>query len=236
MKQSSIFVPRFPLIRHRSSFIVHRSSFIVHSYFLLLFLLASCETNPVDYGLDRYYKEILTFTGENSFLSDEGKTILNVSEDKKPNYQPGDRVLLNYTLLPETTSGYDYTVRVNGTSKIPLGKLTLVDQKEIETAANEPIHLESVWLGSHYLNFQLYLNYKSEAHSIGLLVDSTLLAEDTIRIYFKHNSNNDPAGYPVHTFISFDLEEVLGKPKNSQAIAVAVNTDNYGQKAYQLIY
>jgi hypothetical protein len=198
--------------------------------------LISCENDKVDYGYDKYYEEIVTAMGKNVFLLDDGKKILSTNENEKLNLQSGDRVLIHYTLLPETESGYDQVVRLNGASKIPQGKLKLVSEKDIKAAVKEPVHLESAWLGSHYLNLQMYMNRYSEAHTIGLLADSTQLSNDTLRIYFEHNPNNDSAGYPVHFFLSFDLENVLGKPENTKNIAVNINTDNYGTKIYELKY
>jgi hypothetical protein len=212
---------------------------IIHqfiAFFTLSVFLTSCENNQFDYGLDKYYEEIVTAMGKNVFLLDDGKTILNVNENETQTFQSGERIFLNYTLLPKATSDYDYTVRVNGASKITLGKLNKVSQQEIESSAKEPVHLESVWLGNHYLNMQFYINRKSESHIIGLLTDSTQLANDTIQIYFKHDLNNDPAGYLSHVFLSFDLENVLGKPENKKNIAVNINTDNYGAKIYELKY
>ena len=96
--------------------------------------------------------------------------------------------------------------------------------------------LESVWPGSHYLNMQFYLNYKSEAHKIGLLTDSTRLGSDTLLIRFIHDTNNDPPGYPSHAYLSFDLKEVLGDPGKSRPISVQINTSNYGNKTYTFDY
>jgi hypothetical protein len=171
---------------------------IITLLFIALFtgslFLTSCENNKFDYGLDKYYEEIVTAMGKNVFLLDNGEKMLSVTENGNQTFQSGDRIFLNYTLLPENTAGYDYTVRVNGGAKITMGKLNKVSRKDIEASAKEPIQLESVWLGSHYLNMQFYINRKSESHIIGLLTDSTRLVNDTIQIYFKHDSNNDPVG------------------------------------------
>jgi len=188
----------------------------------------------VDYGLDRYYVEIVTAQGENVFLSDNGNKIVAISNNNRVHTQ-GDRVLLSYTLLETSASG-DYNVRINRSSKISQGKITLTGESNINSAAKEPILLESVWLGSHYLNMQFYINYKSEAHKIGLLVDSTRLKSDTISMYFVHDKVNDPPGYPVNTYFSVDLSNVLGKPEKSRPISVQINTSNYGNKTYEFEY
>ena len=196
----------------------------------------SCEDKTVDYGWDTYYVEFVTAQNENEFLSDAGKWIVATPGENKKTYTFGDRVLLNYTLLSSSASGDDYTVRINGSTKIPLGKLTLSNDSAIHSVAKEPILLESVWLGSHYLNMQFYLNYKSVTHKIGLMADSTRMENDTLRMYFIHDTNNDPPGYPSHAYLSFDLKEVLGAPGKSRPITVQINTTDYGNKTYGFVY
>jgi len=202
---------------------------------VLVNFLFSCEDKTVDYGLNEYYVEIVTAQNENAFLLDNGKIITATDNENNKQYTSGDRVLLNYTLLTTNTSG-DYSVRINGSAKIPQGKLTLSDEASINSFLKEPILLESVWLGSHYLNMQFYLNYKSEAHKIGLFADSTRLKSDTLKMYFTHDINNDPSGYPSHTYLSFDLREVLGDPGKARPISVQINTSNYGNKTYEFEY
>jgi len=203
--------------------------------FLAIFFLFSCEDKTVDYGLDKYYVEIATAHSNNMFLLDNGKKIFVTSDENKKEYASGDRVYINFTLLENTASG-DYNVKLNGSSKIPQGKITLTNINGISAASKEPVILESVWLGSHYMNMQLYINYKSESHKIGLLTDSTSLKSDTIRLYFHHDKNNDPPGYPTHSYLSFDLKDVLGEPGNSLPVSVQINTSNYGNKTYDFTY
>ena len=207
---------------------------IIFCIFVATFLF-SCEDKTVDYGLDKYYVEIVTAQSENVFLSDNGNLIIATSNGNKKSYNSGDRVLINYTLLETAASG-DFNVRINGSAKIPQGKITLTEEANINSSAKDPVLLESVWLGSHYLNMQFYINYKSASHKIGLLTDPTSLESDTIRIYFVHDINSDTPGYPSHTYLSFDLKDVLGEPGKSRPVSVQINTSNYGNKIYDFEY
>ena len=197
--------------------------------------LFSCEDKTVDYGYDKYYVEIATFQSENLFLSDNGKMIVVKSNMSSKNYASGDRILLNYTLLETTASG-DFNVRLNGSAKISQAKISLTDKDKISSSIKDPVLLKSAWLGSHYLNMQFYINYKSTSHKIGLLADSTRLESDTIRMYFIHDINNDPPGYPSKTYLSFDLKDVLGDPGKGRPISIQINTSNYGDKTYEFEY
>jgi len=200
---------------------------------ILVSFLYSCEDKNVDYGLDVYYVEIATAQNANEFLLDNGKLIVAKNPDEKAKtYALGDRVLLNYTLL----SPEDNHVRINGSAKVPLSKLTLASNSAIRSESKEPILLESAWIGSHYLNMQFYFDYMSEMHKIGLLADSTRLDSDTLRMYFVHDINNDPPGYPAHSYLSFDLKGVLGDPGKSRPISVQINTTYYGNMTYDFEY
>jgi len=207
--------------------------------YLLLIILAgsfySCKDKTVDYGLDEYYVEIVTAQSDNSFLSDNGIKIVAKSDVSNKSYSSGDRVLINYTLLEASNPDY-YYVRINGSAKIPQGKLTLSDNSTIQTSVKEPVLLESVWLGNHYLNMQFYINFKSTAHKIGLLVDSASIKSETISLYFVHDPVNDSPGFPSHTYLSFDLKEVLGQPKKNRSVSVQINTSNYGIKTCEFEY
>jgi hypothetical protein len=204
--------------------------------FLIIIILSSCENKNVDYGLDTYYVELATAQNATEFLLDNGKLIVTAPGENAKSYSFGDRVWLNYTLLSPAASQDNYSVRINGSTKIPLGKLALTNESIIRSAAKDPVMLESVWLGSHYLNLQFYIDYMSASHKIGLLADSTRLESDTIRMYFTHDINNDPPGYPSHTCLSFDLESVLGAPGKSQPVSVQINTADYGTKIYEFEY
>jgi hypothetical protein len=203
---------------------------------VLLFLF-SCEEEPVDYGLGEYYQEIVTVLGENVFVSDAGKTFFNVRPIDGQSYDKNvKRVFLTYSYAKEEIPPYDQAIIVRGSSSVATGDLKAVSQKEINDLPDEPVYLESLWIGSHYLNMQFYFDYKSEAHAIGLLTDSTRLDNDTIRLYFKHDLKNDPPGHPTHLFLSFDLEKVLNKPENNRPLLIHIHTGNYGNKTYELKY
>jgi len=211
------------------------NKWIIYCIFFVSFLF-SCEDKTVDYGLGIYYVEIVTAQNKNEFLNDNGKLIIAASQKNEKTYAFGDRVLLNYSLLPSTASEGDFSVQINASSKIPLGQITATNDSTIRSSHIDPILLESVWLGSHYLNMQFYVNFMSETHKIGLLVDSARLESDTLRMYFIHDTNNDPPGYPTRVYLSFDLKDVLGDPGKSRPLSVQINTSNYGNKAYEFEY
>jgi len=208
-----------------------------HWLFLLsLFLLISCENKEYDYGFDEYKEEFAVALSKTEFLTDNGEKLIHTGKEITRSFNAGDRLYLHYTLLPEEKSGYDHTVRVNGFAIIPSGQLKPVSDADIKKLPSEPILLESVWIGSHFLNMQFYLEYHSQSHEIGLVADSVKLKNNEYDLYFSHDSKNDPAGYYTHSFLSFDLEKSLGQPAGDKKLNVVISTSNYGNKTYELNY
>jgi hypothetical protein len=209
---------------------------------LLLILLISslfffsCENDVVDYGLGKYYQEFATVLNDSAYLLDTGQTLYNVNYKKSKTLEMGKRVLLTYSYDKTGIFPYDYTIIVHGLSEIGLRELKVVAQKDLDALPTDPVCLESVWLGSHYLNMRFYINYNSKPHSIGIFSDSTQLNADTVRIYFIHDLNDDLPGYPAHLSLSFDLGKVLGPPENKKILSLNINTNNYSIKSYEFKY
>jgi hypothetical protein len=169
---------------------------------------------------------------DHAFLSDTGESLYEVEAKNHKSYDTGQRVLLTYSYSEKTAASYDRAIFVHSSSSIALGELKPLDQKEIDRLPNDPVRLESVWIGSHYLNLRFYMDYKSETHGVKLVCDPN----EPNKIYFRHDNNNDPPGYPVFILISFDLSKVLDKPQGDRSLYINLNTNNYGNKTYELKY
>lgn len=205
---------------------------------LFLTVLFSCEEDKIDYGLGEYYEEIATVLNDSAYLLDSNISVVNINAYRRGEKSPeaGKRVLLMYSYTNMEIPPYDRAVIVHSVSELSTGELKLVGRKDIDSLRADPLRLESIWLGSRYLNMQFYLNFKSEVHSVGLFTDSIGLHNDTVHIYFKHDSNNDPPGYPVHSFLSFNLGKVLGNPEKKKILSVKVKSDNYVDEIYEFVY
>jgi hypothetical protein len=200
----------------------------------------SCEEDTIDYGLGEYYQNIATVLSDSVYLLDSGETLYDVAYGAKKAREASKRFLLTYSILKERNTFYDHAIALHGASEITMGELKAVADTTIASFPAHSIRLESVWTSSHYLNMQFYFNYVSKTHSIGLLTDSSCLSDDTLRLYFKHDTNQDSPGYPVHLFLSFDLKKVLGEPNSEPAekkhLQVNINSSNYADKTYKFNY
>ena len=204
---------------------------------IILLLSAACSEDKVVYDIGEYKVDLATVQINNdkqAFLLDNNELLL--SNVHYQNIESGQRVRINYSYLPETSSGYDYVVKINGITATVQSKLTEVDSTAVDTVANVPVHLESAWVGSHYLNIIFYINYHSTKHTISLITDKTTTQEKEVLIYFRHNDNDDANGYMRKVIASFDLSDILGEPLSDRLLLVNINSDNYGSKNYPLIY
>jgi hypothetical protein len=203
---------------------------------ILSLFFFSCKSDEVDYGLGEYYQEIATVLNDSVYLLDTGQTLCNINYKKIKALDAGKRVFLTYSYEKQRETSCDCAISLHGLLEITQGELKTFDEKDLDALPVEPVHLESVWLGSHYLNLRIYINYNSMPHSIGLFTDSTRLNADTVCIYFVHDLNGDSPGYPRASYLSFDLENVLGFPAGQKNILLNINTSNYANKTYKFKY
>ncbi len=173
-----------------------------------------------------------TVLDQNAFLLDNGTILYRSDKQNYLSFESGERVYLNFSYL-ETYSNH---ITIHYSYKVHQGILNVVSSDEISKSVNDLIRLESIWMGGHYLNLQFYITFKSEAHKISLIADESKINGSDIEIYFRHDINNDPPGYPALILTSYDLKEVLGEPKGDRKIWVHLNTSNYGDETFQYIY
>ena len=201
-------------------------------FIFALLLLGACEDDSVNYGLDKYYTEIATTLNPGTFLLDNGKTVYSIENGNFPDLESGQRVYLRFSYLEDDSN----QITIHSCSKISQGVLTAIPSQEISALANDLIRFESAWIGSHFLNIQFYMEYKSETHQITLAIDETNVNDEEVNLYFRHDKKEDAPGYPVLVLVSYDLSEVLGEPKGDRKLSINFNTSNYGDRNFQYIY
>lgn len=204
---------------------------------LLLLFFCACSEDSADYGLGEYYKELATVVSDNTLLLDNGKYLHAANLGSYSGISKGARVYLMFSYRNNDTNNQEREIEIHAVSRISLGELRDMSWLEIASIENDPVRLDGVWLGSHYLNMQFYMNFKSIAHTIDLAYDKSMIDDDgTYRLYFIHQDNNDPPGASVRITLSFDLEPELGLPQGDRPVCVVINSSNYGNKEYAFLY
>ncbi|MCC8146824.1 MAG: hypothetical protein LIO93_10410 [Bacteroidales bacterium] len=203
------------------------------SFLIFLFVcLFSCTEDDVDYGLGEYYEEIATAAGEEIFILDNGKTLININTSYPTSFEAGQRIYLKYIYSDEDKE----KINIRSAGRVTQGILEAVEEEKILNHPDDLIEFESAWLGNHYLNALFYIEHKSSPHSVSLWVDEQKTGTDVINIYFLHDRKDDERGVPSFSTVSFDLYPVLGEPNGEKKIKVHFNTTNYGKRFSEFNY
>lgn len=173
---------------------MRRATFV----FLLLYLFASgCEKEPE--RLDDYLVEFATLLKEGNsyrFRLDNGRLLIPENTEKV-NGENGQRVILNYVPLNGNS------IKINYASAIFTAAIERDGYPDRYT--DDPVEIQSVWVGGEYLNLILEVEYHSKAHNLSLLWDHD---SSSIDLYLSHSRNDDPPGYPQIMYASFLLSSL----------------------------
>jgi hypothetical protein len=200
---------------------------------LLLSALASCISDPdVDYGMGEYYVEIVTALGNSTFLLDNGQTIRDSDKTAQRTFAADARVYLSFSYGKSP----DDPITVHGAAQIFSDLLKSVPEATLAQRKQDPVRLESIWTGSHYLNLKFYMDYRAAAHRLALLADENLLTTPEVHLYFSHDKNNDSPGFPTPLYASFDLSKILGEPQGDRTLLIHFNTTSDENKILSLNY
>ena len=164
---------------------------------ILLSLLTGCEKEPE--RMDDYLVDFATLLKEGTeyrFRLDNNRIVIPTGvDDYKGN--EGQRVILNYVPLNGDT------IQIRRISDI----FTDVIQEDgfPERYTDDPVKIQSVWVGGDYLNMIMEIEYHSVPHKVSLLRDPSTASVD---LWFSHSRNNDPHGYPQMMYASFSLQSL----------------------------
>ncbi|MEN6588586.1 MAG: NigD-like C-terminal domain-containing protein [Proteiniphilum sp.] len=189
---------------------------------LLLLPAAGCEKEPK--RLDDYFVEFATVKKEAAgyrFQLDNGRLLIPRETDYTGN--EGQRVILNY--IPWQGD----TVKINYISDIFTG--VVQSDGFPGKYVNDPVKIQSVWVGGDYLNMIIEVEYHSKPHKVALFRD---LSSPTVDLWFSHSREDDPPGYPQMMYASFLLSSL--RTQNGVSIPFRVFIRTYeGQREMQFI-
>ena len=186
---------------------------------LLLLLLLGCN-DEVDYGIGEYRVDLVkVISGSEFSLLNNDETLLRSSNSLR-SYKEGDRILLNYSY---SESGN--FVKINTATTVFCD--TIIDLSKVKNIGNDALTLENCWLGLNYLNITCSFDYYKEKARVALILERTSIDNKTCYLSFRYDKNEDTSGSLRRLYASFDLEELLGKPKGEKKIIVSFNASNY---------
>ena len=175
-------------------------------FFLILFFGCEKESARID---DFLVEFAVVKKAENNFTFelDNGK-VLVLKNPTNLDLEDGKRIILNYTPLE------DGFIKVNSVRRIFMD--TIKEKGYPIEVKTDAVKILSIWVSGNYLNMSLEIDYHSKAHKAGIFRD---MNADEQTLYFSYSREDDPAGAPTLTYLSFNLESLL---KNN--FTVYINT------------
>lgn len=198
---------------------------IAFAFMAFLLFVSGCDKKPE--RMDDYLVEFATLLKEGSsirFQLDNGQLLIPESNDKIKG-EDRQRVILNYTPLE------DNRIKVNQVSPIYTGA---IEKGYPERYSNDPVKVQSVWVGGGYLNLIIEVEYFERPHTLTLLRDRETTGID---LYLSHSRGSNLPGYPQVMYASFLLNTLRsGYPKESMEpvpFRLFINTHT-GMRVFQL--
>lgn len=190
----------------------------VSRIFMILFLFTFLGCDKENERLEDYLVDFATVIkqGDNYIFKLDNGTLLTPEVSVSFNGSSGDRVILNW--IPSD----DNIVKIKGISAIHIDAIQ--NEGYPNLYKNDPVKIQSIWVGGDYLNMILEIEYHSVPHSIAILRD---MDSQTTDLYFAHSTNNDPKGYSQIMYASF-LISSLRNANNSDEMPfnLYINTND----------
>lgn len=208
--------------------------------FTMMLLFQSCLDDD-GYSLDEFRISVATVASDSDtyhhFRLDDGKTLFPVAGNGYTghNLMDGQRVLLNYTLLGDSTGSYSHPIKVNAIDKILTKKIAENEgEKNDSIYGKDPVSIKDIWIGDGYLNIWFAANFGGyKKHFVNLLqIDAEA---NPYELEFRHNAYDDPATASSHGIVCFDLSDLPDTEEETVMLTVQVNAFG-GTKTYELKY
>lgn len=195
------------------------------------------------YSLDKWAISVASIKADKSnapyFKLDNGKTLwpaagqINMSVLKNE-----QRVLLNYTLLGDSTTGavgYDYYIRINRLDTI-LTK-TVVENlgaKNDSVYGKDPVRITDMWTGNGHLTVGFETDFGNQRQHLVNLVKTDSVKSPYV-FEFRQNAFDDPKITRAQGLVCFKLSNLSLPADTATTLTIRVNTFD-GNKEYKVEY
>lgn len=213
-----------------------------------LFVFTGCFDDEDGYSLSDAWVGTGTIQKANeealNVLMDNNDLLVPLASNYSPNwmdqYNNGDRVLLNYTILDEdlNSSTPRYFIKINSIKDILTKGILDITPENQDSIGNDPIVVKDCWMTDSLLNFQLkyWGNYK--VHFINLVKQPGTLTADgqPFELELKHNNNGDDEAFPYTALVSFKLKSLQVSGLDSVSFHVSSKDYDGEEFSYDGVY
>lgn len=212
--------------------------------FLTSFVFTSCDDDD-EYDLGRFTISLATVNpideqnGTYYLTLDNGTTLWPAASNAYYKPKNDQRVIVSFTLLSDSLSGYDHFVKINALQEILTKSIIDLTTENEEEIGYDPVKILDLWVGDNYLNIHYGINVGGEQiHTLNLVQNKTNRNsnENEIILELRHNSNGDPQRYGSNGYAAFDLREFKSEGQSSVKFIVKNLDFNDEEKVHNIIY
>lgn len=184
-----------------------------------IFAFTACSDNDDGYSLNDMWVGFGVLTGDepgNYNIVMDNKDVLVPAAASYPgwqdNFNSGDRVLVNYTILGDDLNGSTprYYVKVNNIEDVLMKGIMEITPEIEDSIGSDPLIVEDYWMTDSLLSFKLKYWGLNETHFLNLVREPGELTGDDqpIQLELRHNANDDEKSILYTAFVSFSLNSL----------------------------
>lgn len=224
-----------------------KRKFILSTITLAMFVaigFQSCDDND-GYSLGDFWVDIATVeTDDNSsaywFILDDGTTLWPAASDIQYLPKQGQRIILNYSILSNQKNEFDHYIKINYIWDILTKKTIVLTATNADSIGNDPVKINDMWIGNHYLNVDFLFNYGGiRPHAINLVENSLIPdpQDGKIHLEFRHNAYGSTNNRLYNGLVCFDLKPYQNSSTDSVTFAIKVlDWNTRDDVTYDIVY
>ncbi len=224
-----------------------KRKFILSTIILAMFVaigFQSCDDND-GYSLGDFWVDIATVeTDDNSsaywFILDDGTTLWPAASDIQYLPKQGQRIILNYSILSNQKNEFDHYIKINYIWDILTKKTIVLTATNADSIGNDPVKINDMWIGNHYLNVDFLFNYGGiRPHAINLVENSLIPdpQDGKIHLEFRHNAYGSTNNRLYNGLVCFDLKPYQNSSTDSVTFAIKVlDWNTRDDVTYDIVY
>lgn len=190
---------------------------------LLVGLLVSCSHDEDYYSLGKFWLTLGIVETENTMgydylvITDAKDTLIpTVQNFYNFNFEDGQRILINYTILDEYNNlEKTFYTKINSVQEVLLKDIIERTDANSDSLGDDRVNITDIWQSDNFLNIEFeYFGHGYVQHYINLAKDDTVSSEP-FDLHFLHNANDDSNGVLLNGIVSFHLNELQVEGKDS---------------------
>lgn len=208
--------------------------------------LTACDVFDSNNDNVRLYTRIATVENPDSsayfsYVLDNGDK-MQISSTYFPGFKPksGQRIIAYFSLISpmDSTSGYKYKTGLYDVYQVLTKGIFKITEESKDSIGNDPIEINNIWMGSHYLNVEFTYYGANKTHYINLISDSTKTYNDNkVHLEFRHNNNSDIQANRRWGVVSFDMNSIKAAG-NKDSVNMVIHTKEFSNvtKSYSITW